>query len=99
MIINARRTNWRIKGKIIGQRVLDVEGPTMETSVSASGSIKGTQVNVNITYIARPTSTGVLHGEGKGVIMAGASEMATEIGDRNGDLHFFGSKMAWSAVL
>jgi hypothetical protein len=27
------------KGKIIGQRVLDVEGPTMETSVSASGAL------------------------------------------------------------
>ena len=30
-----------LKGKIIGQRVLDVEGPTIETSVSVSGSIKG----------------------------------------------------------
>jgi hypothetical protein len=35
------------KGKIIGQRVLDVEGPTMETSVSASGRIKGTEVRHN----------------------------------------------------
>jgi hypothetical protein len=72
------------KGKVIGQRVLDVEGPTMETSVSASGSIKGTQVNVNITYFARPAGAGVLHGEGKGVIMAGASEMATETGKGTG---------------
>jgi hypothetical protein len=29
-----------LKGKIIGQRVLDVEGPTMETNVSAKGSVK-----------------------------------------------------------
>lgn len=72
------------KGKIIGQRVLDVEGPTMETSVSASGKIRGTEVNVNITYFASPTSTGVLHGEGKGVIMAGVSEMATETGTATG---------------
>jgi len=69
------------RGKVIGQRVLDVEGPTMETSVSASGSVKGTQVTYNITYVGRPTSAGVLHGKGQGVIMAGASEMATETGE------------------
>jgi hypothetical protein len=27
-----------LKGKIIGQRVLDIEGPTIETSVAASGN-------------------------------------------------------------
>jgi len=42
----------------------------LNDDLSASGKIKGTEVNVNITYIARPTSPGVLHGEGKGVIMA-----------------------------
>ena len=31
-----------LKGKITGQRVLDVEGPTMETSVSIEGSFRGT---------------------------------------------------------
>jgi hypothetical protein len=34
-----------MKGKISSQRVLDVDGPTMETNVSASGSLKGVQVN------------------------------------------------------
>jgi hypothetical protein len=29
-----------LKGKITGQRVLDVEGPTMETSVSIYGSFR-----------------------------------------------------------
>jgi hypothetical protein len=68
-----------LKGKIIGQRVLDVEGPTIETSVSVSGSIKGTQVKETLTFEGRPTTTskGVLHGKGKGVIMAGESELAT----------------------
>ena len=33
-----------LKGKIIGQRVVDVEPPTMETSVTSSGTIRGTQV-------------------------------------------------------
>ena len=62
-----------LKGKVIGQRVLKVEGPTMETNVSAKGTIKGTLVSVSLTYVARPTSTGVLHGRGQGVIMAGES--------------------------
>ncbi len=30
------------KGKVTSQRVLDVEGPRMETSLSLTGSIKGT---------------------------------------------------------
>ena len=33
-----------LKGKIMAQRVLDAQGPTMEASISASGSVKGTQV-------------------------------------------------------
>lgn len=68
-----------LKGKIIGQRVLDVEGPTIEISVSVSGSIKGTQVKETLMFEGRPTTTskGVLHGKGKGVIMAGESELAT----------------------
>lgn len=72
-----------LKGKIIGQRVLDVEGPTIETSVSVSGSIKGTQVKETLTFEGRPTTTskGVLHGKGKGVIMAGESELATYTGE------------------
>jgi hypothetical protein len=36
------------KGKLTGQRVLDVEGPKMEYSFSASGTMKG----VEITHIA-----------------------------------------------
>jgi hypothetical protein len=72
-----------LKGKIIGQRVLDVEGPTIETSVSVSGIIKGTQVKETLTFEGRPTTTtkGVLHGKGKGVIMAGESELATYTGE------------------
>jgi hypothetical protein len=68
-----------LKGKITGQRVLDSEG-AMETSISARGSVRGTQVSENLTFVARPTSAGVLHGEGQGVIMAGDSEMATYTG-------------------
>jgi hypothetical protein len=72
-----------LKGKITGQRVLDSEG-AMETSISARGSVRGTQVSENLTFVARPTSAGVLHGEGQGVIMAGDSEMATYTGNGMG---------------
>jgi hypothetical protein len=75
-----------LKGKMMGQRVLDSEGPTLETSVSARGSIKGTQVNETLTYVARLTSSGVLHGEGHGVIMAGESDLASYAGEGVGRL-------------
>jgi len=45
-----------LKGKVMGQRVLDSEGPMMESNVSATGTVKGTQVNVSLTYVGRPTS-------------------------------------------
>ena len=82
-----------LKGKIIGQRVLDVEGPTIETSVSVSGSIKGTQVKETLTFEGRPTTTskGVLRGKGKGVIMAGELELATYTGEGVGRVSSSGS--------
>ena len=83
-----------LKGKIIGQRVLDVEDPTIETSVSVSGSIKGTQVKETLTFEGRPTtktSKGVLRGKGKGVIMAGESELATYTGEGVGRVSSSGS--------
>jgi hypothetical protein len=86
-----------LKGKIIGQRVLDVEGPTMETNVSAKGSVKGTQVNVSLTYVARPTPAGVLHGKGQGVLMAGESEMAAYTGEAVGRISSSGIK--WRGAL
>jgi hypothetical protein len=67
-----------MKGKITSQRVLDSEGPAMETSVSFTGRIRGTQAKVLVTFVGKPTSTkGVIHGVGNGVIMAGESEIAT----------------------
>jgi hypothetical protein len=60
-----------LKGKMTGRRVLGLEGPTIETDVSTSGIVRGTQVNESITYVVRPVYAGVLHGKGQGVIMAG----------------------------
>lgn len=71
-----------VKGKITGQRVLDLAGPSIETSITASGSLKGVQIKETLTFIGRPTnSNGILHGKGIGVIMAGESELATVTGE------------------
>ena len=58
-----------LKGKITGQRVLSVDAPRMETSISASGNLRGAQVTETLTYVANQTSKGVLHGLGNGLIM------------------------------
>jgi hypothetical protein len=70
-----------LKGKMMGQRVLDAQEPTLETSISAKGNVKGTQVNETLTYVARLTSSGVLHGEGHGV-----SDLAAYSGEGVGRL-------------
>ena len=74
----------KLKGKILGQRVLDVEGPTMETNVAINGTYKGTLVNETLTFVSTPTPTGVIHGEGKGIIMTVEGEMATYAGEAFG---------------
>jgi hypothetical protein len=84
-----------LKGRITGQRILDVEGPTAETSVSASGSLKGVQIRETLTFIGRPTTAnGVIHGKGIGVIIAGESELATYTGEGIGRTASSG-KISW----
>ena len=82
-----------VKGKVTGQRILDVEGPTIETSLTASGSLKGAQIKETLTFIGRPTNTssGIIHGIGKGVIRAGESELATVKGEGIGRIDSLGS--------
>ena len=41
-----------LKGKIMGQKVSDPEGPTMKTSISFIGSIKGTPVKQELSFIS-----------------------------------------------
>jgi hypothetical protein len=65
------------KGRVTGQRVLEVEGPVIETSLTQTGIVNGTQVNEMATFVGRPSSSGVLRGVGKAVIMAGGSEIVT----------------------
>ena len=88
-----------LRGKITGQRVLDVEGPTIETSVTVSGTMKGVPVQEMITFIGTPTTEkGVIHGVGKGVVMAlgdgvegGEPEMVSYTGEGIGRLSTGGS--------
>lgn len=81
-----------LKGKIIGQRVVDIEPPTIETSVSSKGSIRGIEVTEILTFVGTPTTTeGVLHGKGGGIIMAGGSEVATFTGEGIGRFGSVGS--------
>lgn len=68
-------------GKISGQRVLDLEGPTIETNVSLAGTFKGVQVKEILTIVAAPTSKGVIHGIGKGVINTEDGDIATYTGE------------------
>jgi hypothetical protein len=75
-----------LKGKTTGQRVLDSEGPRIETSVSVSGTMKGVQIQEMITFNGAPTADkGVLHGIGRGVIMVvggkGEPEMISYTGE------------------
>ena len=70
-----------LKGKITGQRVLSVDGPRMETSVSASGAIRGTQVTETLTFVATQTSKGVLHGVGNGILVSPEGDLITYTGE------------------
>ena len=86
-----------LNGKTTGQRVLDADGPTIETSASVSGNFKGTDVTEILTFVGTPNGTGVLHAVGKGVIMTKDGEMATNtsegvgrIADR-GEINWRGS--------
>jgi hypothetical protein len=70
-----------MEGKVSSQRVIDVKGPTMETSVTASGRLRGVQVTETLTYVANTSSKGVLHGVGNGIITTEEGDIATYTGE------------------
>jgi hypothetical protein len=86
-----------LRGKITTQRVLSVEPPTIETSVSSSGTIRGIQVTQLLTFVGRPKRSeeekGVIHGKGGGITMAGqqSEEVATFTGEAVGRISSSGS--------
>jgi hypothetical protein len=87
-----------LKGKVMGQRVIDALGPTMETTLSQSGNVNQIQVNETVSYVGRPTSPRVIHAIGNGVLKAagdgGEPEMATFTADGIGRVSSSGS-LAW----
>lgn len=88
-----------LKGKVICQRVLDIEGPTIEASVSVTGSAKGIPINGSITYVTRPSSPGVLHGKGQGVLTSEELEMVTFIAEGIGRITTYGMKVRGAVFL
>jgi hypothetical protein len=73
-------------GKVSSQRVIDVKGPTIDTSVMASGSLKGVRVTEILTYVANSMPKGVLHGVGNGMITTEDGDIATYTGEGIGRL-------------
>jgi hypothetical protein len=56
------------RGKITGQRILNVKGiPKMETSFAMEGNYKGTPCTDVATYTS-VLKEGVLHGKGQGIV-------------------------------
>ena len=87
-----------MKGKITGQRVLSVDGPKMETSVSSRGNLKGAQVTETLTYVASQTSKGVIHGIGNGVIVSTEGELITHTGEATGKFDSSGT-LNWRGAI
>jgi hypothetical protein len=87
-----------LKGKITGQRVLDTEGPAIETNVSATGNLAGSQVRVMLTYMGKSVSNGVLHGWGNGVVMSKEGDVASYTGEAIGKIDSSGT-VRWRGSL
>ena len=56
------------RGKITGQRVLDVQVPKIETSFTMEGNYRGNPCTEIGTYTSVLREVGVLHGEGQGIL-------------------------------
>lgn len=82
----------KLKGKIIGQRVLEVEGPTVETNLSFAGNIRGIPATEIETIVGRTVSTVVIHCEGQGVLLVDY-DMATYTGEAIGKVNPSGIKV------
>ena len=56
------------RGKMTGERVLDVQEPKMETSFTMEGNYRGTLCTDVGTYTSVLREGGVLYGEGQGIV-------------------------------
>lgn len=89
-----------VKGKSIGQRVtsVDAQGPTVEISFQASGTVLGVEITNLGSYSSVLWPGNVLHGEGQGVIMTLDGQSATWVGQGTG--HFTGpGSISWRGAL
>ena len=85
MVIMLGDIIYEQKGKISGYRILDVEGSTIETSITGTGIINGIEVSDIVTYWSKPSSyqssiqnnEKTFDAEGQGVILTKDGEMVT----------------------
>ena len=67
------------KGKISGYRVLDTEGPTIETTITGTGIINGIEVTDIVTYWSKPSESDLktFHADGQGIISTKDGDIPT----------------------
>ena len=65
-------------GKVIGRRVLSVDGGTrVEVSLQSMGKLLGVKTRSTVTYWAGPRPDGSLYGEAQGLVVGEGGERAT----------------------
>jgi|SRR5215467_1835778 len=64
-------------GRIIDQRIVDAEGPKIESTFSAEGTFRTIAVTDLGTYLSIPRSDGALYGQGQGVLTTTDGQIAT----------------------
>lgn len=64
-------------GKVVGKRVLDTEGPTIEGTYQTQGRLKGIDVTEMGTFSSTMREGGALYGEDKAVVMTRDGDMAS----------------------
>ena len=71
MVRYIRRLDYEVKGKVTGYRVLDVEGPKIEVSITQNGTLKGRiEAADTVTYWSIARLGRAYCTEGKVVFMA-----------------------------
>ena len=66
-------------GRIIGQRIVDAEGPKIENTYSAEGTFRTIAVTDLGTYLSISRPDGALYGQGQGVLTTIDGQIATWI--------------------
>jgi hypothetical protein len=84
---------YEAKGKVTCYRVLDVEGPKIEVSITQNGTLKGRiEAADTVTYWSIPRLGGAYYAEGKGVFMAKDDPNDTAAWTGQGIAHYSGQK-------